>query len=114
MKPKIFTVIAMTVAALAAVPVLSHRTVAAAGGVPRFEPDPYWPKPLPNNWISGGIGGIYVDSQDHIWVINRPKSVDKAVKNLAHNPPDGDCCIPAPTEWLLSFASMMAIGIFGL
>jgi DNA-binding beta-propeller fold protein YncE len=97
MNSKIFAGVALTLAAIVAVPVLSHHTVAAAaGGVPRFEPDPYWPKPLPHNWISGGIGGIYVDSQDHIWVINRPKSVDKAVKNLAHDPPDGDCCIPAP------------------
>jgi hypothetical protein len=24
------------------------------------------------------------------------------------------CCIPSPTEWLLSFASMIAIGMFGL
>src|SRR5579872_1297328 len=82
---------------LAALVALSHDTAAATGsGVPRFEPDPYWPKPLPHNWILGGIGAIFVDSQDHIWVAQRPKSVDKAVKNLAHEPPDGDCCIPAP------------------
>src|SRR5579863_8913011 len=97
MKSKMLTAVGVVALAVTfAAPLLFHKTAAAAGGVPRFEPDPYWPKPLPNNWISGGIGGIYVDSQDHIWVINRPKSVDKAVKNLAHNPPDGDCCIPAP------------------
>jgi hypothetical protein len=97
MKSKMVTAVgAIALAATFAAPVLFHKTAAAAGGVPRFEPDPYWPKPLPNNWISGGVGGIYVDSKDHIWVSNRPRSVDKAVKNAAANPPDGDCCIPAP------------------
>ena len=84
MKSKMLTAaVAIALTATFAVPALFHKTAAAAGGVPRFEPDPYWPKPLPNNWISGGIGGIYVDSQDHIWVSNRPRSVDKAVKNAA-------------------------------
>jgi DNA-binding beta-propeller fold protein YncE len=86
----------MALAATLSVQPLLNKAAAAGGGVPRFEPDPYWPKPLPHNWISGGIGGIYVDAQDHIWVTNRPRSVDKAVQNLAHKPPDGDCCIPAP------------------
>src|ERR1700730_17554878 len=35
----------------------------AEGGVPKFEPDPYWPKVLPHNWIFGQVGGVYVDSQ---------------------------------------------------
>jgi len=33
---------------------------------PRFEVDPSWPKQLPNNWILSQIGGIAVDSHDHI------------------------------------------------
>jgi hypothetical protein len=39
--------------------------------VPKFEPDPYWPKQLPNNWMLGEVGGIFVDSHDHIWVNSR-------------------------------------------
>ncbi|OFW00951.1 MAG: hypothetical protein A3G20_06160 [Acidobacteria bacterium RIFCSPLOWO2_12_FULL_59_11] len=32
---------------------------AAAGGVPRFEFDPSWPKlPLPNQWTFGEVGGV--------------------------------------------------------
>jgi hypothetical protein len=31
---------------------------------PAFRVDPYWPKPLPNKWILGQVGGIYVDAQD--------------------------------------------------
>jgi DNA-binding beta-propeller fold protein YncE len=70
--------------------------LAMAGGVPRFEPDPYWPKPLPNNWMLGSVGGIFVDSHDHIWVANRPRSLQNNDKYAALNPPQGDCCVPAP------------------
>jgi hypothetical protein len=38
---------------------------AAQNGLPRFEPDPYWPKQLPNNWMLGQVGGIFADSHDH-------------------------------------------------
>src|SRR5580700_4062803 len=41
---------------------------------PAFRVDPYWPRPLPNNWIIGQVGGIYVDAQDNIWVFQRPLS----------------------------------------
>src|SRR5690242_3762798 len=70
--------------------------LSAAGKVPRFEPDPYWPKPLPNKWMLGGIGGIFVDAKDHIWVANRPRSLQGNDKYATKNPPEGDCCIPAP------------------
>ena len=33
---------------------------------PMFEVDPLWPKPLPNHWVLGSLGGIAVDGQDHI------------------------------------------------
>ena len=42
---------------------------------PAFKVDPYWPKPLPNNWIIGQVGGISVDAQDNIWVFQRPRSL---------------------------------------
>ncbi len=48
---------------------------ARAGEIPRFEVDPSWPKPLPNNWILGQVGGITVDSEGHIWLIHRPRSL---------------------------------------
>ena len=73
--------------------------VAATGGqkgLPKFEPDPYWPKQLPNNWMLGQTAGIYVDSHDHIWVTSRPRTLDNNDKYAALTPPQGDCCIPAP------------------
>ena len=41
--------------------------------VPKFEPDPFWPKPLPNKWMMGQVGGTYVDSHDHLWVTRNGK-----------------------------------------
>jgi DNA-binding beta-propeller fold protein YncE len=38
---------------------------------PRFEVDPAWPKPLPNLWVTGGIGGVCIDSRDHVFILNR-------------------------------------------
>ena len=69
---------------------------AAAQSVPKFEPDPFWPKPLPNNWMLGQVGGIFVDSHDHIWVDSRPRTLDNNDKYAALNPPQADCCIPSP------------------
>src|ERR1700722_17682586 len=44
---------------------------AGESNVPRFLVDPYWPKPLPNRWVTGAVGGICVDKQDHIFGVNR-------------------------------------------
>ena len=38
---------------------------------PMFEVDPFWPKPLPNNWLLGMAIGVWVDEQDHVWIIHR-------------------------------------------
>ena len=38
---------------------------------PRYEADLGWPKPLPNRWILGGLGGVCVDRQDHVFILNR-------------------------------------------
>ena len=36
---------------------------------PRFEVDPLWPKPI--NWLLGMAIGVWVDEQDHVWIIHR-------------------------------------------
>jgi DNA-binding beta-propeller fold protein YncE len=64
--------------------------------VPLFEVDPNWPKPLPNNWMMGQVSGVYVDSYDHVWVTTRPRTLDNNDKYAALNPPQADCCVPAP------------------
>jgi hypothetical protein len=37
-----------------------------SAGAPQFKVDPYWPKPLPSNWILGQVSGIAVDKDDRI------------------------------------------------
>lgn len=65
-------------------------------GVPTFEVDPFWPKELPNKWILGDIAGIHVDSQDHVWIVNRQSSLKDDDKGAAASPPTSECCVPAP------------------
>jgi DNA-binding beta-propeller fold protein YncE len=48
----------------------------AQGKAPRFEVDPAWPKPLPNLWVTGGIGGVCIDSRDHVFILNRRDLTD--------------------------------------
>jgi DNA-binding beta-propeller fold protein YncE len=86
----------LTLAAALLIPITLHNARAAQDAVPHFEPDPYWPKQLPNNWMLGQVSGIYVDSHDHIWVTSRPRTLDNNDKYAALNPPEADCCIPAP------------------
>jgi hypothetical protein len=94
MKLNILAFTALVVALTISTPLQQAR--GAQPGVPHFEPDPYWPKPLPNNWMLGQVSGIYVDSHDHIWVTSRPRTLDNNDKYAALNPPEADCCIPAP------------------
>ncbi|MSV34916.1 MAG: hypothetical protein EXQ47_04875 [Bryobacterales bacterium] len=92
--------------------------VSPTGKAPGFVPDPSWPQHLPNNWIIGQVGGMYVDHHDHIWVYHRPKTLsnDEAglegpvagAKNEKGVPINGigqeraygpvaDCCKAAPS-----------------
>jgi len=59
MKPRIWVAMVLLAAAVVvAMPALFQKTAAAQRGVPKFEPDPYWPKPLPNNWMIGQVSGV--------------------------------------------------------
>jgi len=61
---------------------------AVDGLAPRFEVDPRWPKPLPHNWLMGQAAGVAVDRHDHVWVIQRPRTLTDAERL--------PCCAPAP------------------
>jgi len=59
-------------AALAIGAVIFSAAVAhAQSGAPRYEPDLAWPKPLPDRWVLGGLGGVCVDAKDHVFILNR-------------------------------------------
>jgi len=63
---------------------------------PKFQVDAAWPKPLPNNWIMGQAAGVAVDAQDHIWVIQRPRTLTDDEKAASFIPPRTKCCVAAP------------------
>ena len=65
-------------------------------GAPIFKVDPFWPKPLPNDWLIGEVGGLAVDSRDHIWIIQRPGSLSEDELGATQDPPRSICCQPAP------------------
>src|SRR5438876_9177387 len=74
-----------------------HAAVEAAGvQAPRFEVDPFWPKPLPNKWILGQTIGVSVDAQDNVWIIHRAGSLEPNEVHATTNPPIAQCCAPAP------------------
>ena len=54
---------------------------------PQYEVDAAWPKPLPNNWLIGQVGGLAVDKHDHIWINQRPRSLTDDEKGAIPNPP---------------------------
>jgi len=64
---------------------------------PRFEVDPMWPKPVPNHWVFGNIIGVGVDKNDHVYIIHRGAgSLEAKEIYAAANPPQSECCVPAP------------------
>ena len=81
---------------------------AVPAGIPKFAVDPFWPQPLPNNWIIGQVAGLSVAPDDgHIWIIHRPWSVeptnagatppmDIRGRQWGHSPLRAACCVTAP------------------
>ena len=65
---------------------------------PRFEVDPFWPKPLPNHWVIGSTIGVGVDSRDHVFIIHRGDSTlnQRTEAGANRTPPIGECCRAAP------------------
>jgi hypothetical protein len=62
---------------------------------PKFVVDPFWPKPLKDNWIVGQIAGLHVDTRDHVWILHRPNSL-LADEKVAKPDQPNRCCTAAP------------------
>ena len=82
--------------------------------LPRYQVDPWWPKPLPNRWVTGAVGGICIDHNDHVFGINRSDitALEQRVGKVAAPPvieytPDGDMV----QAW--GDPNVMPIGIHG-
>ncbi len=64
---------------------------------PGYSFDPTWPQAYPNNWKIGGITGLAVDSDDNVWVYNRPNDLTGIELNAEHTPPLALCCVRPPS-----------------
>jgi hypothetical protein len=87
-----------TLAVLAVTQSRLDAAAIAAATAPRFEVDPFWPKPLPNHWLLGSVIGVAVDSRDHVFIIHRGDSTlnQRTEVGANANPPVGECCRAAP------------------
>lgn len=80
--------LALALCALAALP-------ARAEG-PRYEVDANWKPKIPADWLLGQIGGVAVDKDDHLWIVQRPNSLTDDEKGATGPNPISICCKPAP------------------
>jgi len=90
-------VVALAVASVIIGATVGHRAFAQTGALPTFRLDAAWPPKLPNNWVIGQTGGIAVDSRDHIWVLQRPRSIAERYLGPTLTPPRSTCCFAAPS-----------------
>ena len=62
---------------------------------PMFEVDPFWPNPF--DGLLGMAIGVWVDEQDHVWIIHRSSAtLHNNEKGAELNPPIAECCRGAP------------------
>jgi DNA-binding beta-propeller fold protein YncE len=61
---------------------------------PRFEVDPTFPKPLPDGMYQGQSIGLFVNTDDHVWIVHRPDVLDDVEGALDKG--TGECCKMAP------------------
>jgi DNA-binding beta-propeller fold protein YncE len=55
---------------------IANSVAVAQSRAVRYDVDVTWPKPLPNQWVLGGLGGVCVDAQDHVFILNRQDVAD--------------------------------------
>ena len=59
-----------------------------SGQTPQFDLDLEWPQvPMGDNWLTGGIGGMCIDSRDHVFLLNRQNVVEADLDGAKLAPP---------------------------
>jgi hypothetical protein len=61
--------------------------VQAQSGTLKYVVDAGWPKPLPENWVTGQVSGVCVDGQDHVFIVNRDDITGKEAEVSHQAPP---------------------------
>jgi sugar lactone lactonase YvrE len=80
-----------------AVLTLDPGAVARAQAAPTFHYDPTWPNALPNLWKLGGVTGLAVDSNDDVWVYNRPNDAVAVERRAEPGTDIAVCCVRPPS-----------------
>jgi DNA-binding beta-propeller fold protein YncE len=58
---------------------------AGEGPAPKFTVDPSWPK-VPEKWQFGQVASVSVDGNDHVWILQRPSTLEPHEKAKAAPP----------------------------
>jgi DNA-binding beta-propeller fold protein YncE len=79
---------------------MAGAALAAAGQtgpppVPRLAVDPFWPT-MPETFFLGPVRGLSIDGQDHVWIVHDPTAITADIRGAAAEPPQAECCVPAP------------------
>ena len=53
--------------------------------VPAFQVDPAWPT-IPNDWQFGQVASVAVDAEDHVWILQRPGTLNPEEQERAAPP----------------------------
>ena len=69
--------------------------MAQSSNVPVLEVDPFWPK-MPEKFMFGPVRGVAIDAQDHVWIAQDGSGLSADMRGAAANPPQAECCMPAP------------------
>jgi len=92
MKPTLllYSVVALVVSGsvglhLAAQTASPQSSPSASGGAPKFAVDPSWPK-IPNKWQFGQVASVSIDADDHVWILQRPSTLEPHEKGQAAPP----------------------------
>jgi hypothetical protein len=88
------TLVAAVVALGIGQAVLEGVAIQQSVEAPRFQVDPFWPKPLPNGWVMGTVIGVDVDANDNVYIVHRGVTGDDAAAD--QDPPLAECCRTAP------------------
>ena len=86
----------MLAAVLALLALSGAEVKAQSNSPPQYVVEPFWPKPLPDNWMLGQVAGVAVDNDDSVWIIHRPSTLVDDEKGAQKSPPETRCCQPAP------------------
>jgi DNA-binding beta-propeller fold protein YncE len=71
-----------------------NPVLAAKVGMPQFQVDPFFPKPLPNNWLLSQVSGLRFDKNNNLWVTHRAGALTP--RELAADKGQARCCSKTP------------------